>query len=374
MYGKSAVFSVILSLCSLYVSAQQITDGRYQPQIRISGFMDVFYVYDFNRPETAYRQPFLFNHNRHNEFNLNLGLLTVAVENARYRANLALQTGTYAHDNYAAEPGILKNIFEANVGIALNKRHSLWLDAGILPSHIGFESAVSADNPTLTRSLAAENSPYFLTGLRLTFNAGNTWYFAVIVCNGWQRIQRLRGNSLRSLGTRLTYRPTARTMLNWSTFLGTDDPDTQRRMRYFNNFYGRFGLTDRISLMAGFDVGIQQHRKKSRRYDTWFAPVIIGQYEVNEKWKAAVRAEYYGDRAGVIIPVEGINGFRTSGWSCNIDYTPVPGMVCRLEGRWLNSPYSLCNDGDIMVNNNFFIGTSIAFGFSERIGPDHRKK
>jgi hypothetical protein len=52
----------------------------------------------------------------------------------------------------------LKNIYEANVGISLNKKNNLWVDAGVMPSHIGFESAISMDNWYLTRSLLAENS------------------------------------------------------------------------------------------------------------------------------------------------------------------------------------------------------------------------
>jgi hypothetical protein len=51
----------------------------------------------------------------------------------------------------------------------LSKKQNLWLDAGIMPSHIGFESAVSADCWTLTRSLLAENSPYYETGIKLGY-------------------------------------------------------------------------------------------------------------------------------------------------------------------------------------------------------------
>ncbi len=76
---------------------------------------------------------FLFNHNRHNELNLNLGLLKLSLNHSKYRANFALQAGTYSNDNYAAEPGLLKNIFEANIGISLTEKNNLWLDAGIMP-------------------------------------------------------------------------------------------------------------------------------------------------------------------------------------------------------------------------------------------------
>ncbi len=161
---------ILITLSSSGLLAQRDSTWQQNPRLNISGFADVFYVYDFNQPQGTERQAFLFNHNRHNEFNLNLGLVKLDVDHSKYRANFALQTGTYANDNYAAEPGLLKNIFEANIGISLNNKNNLWLDAGVLPSHIGFESAISMDNMTLSRSLSAENSPYFLTGAKLTFN------------------------------------------------------------------------------------------------------------------------------------------------------------------------------------------------------------
>ncbi len=91
------------------------------------------------------------------------------LDHARYRARFTLQAGTYANDNYQAEPGVLRNVFEAWAGLALNRGNTLWIDAGVLPSHLGFESAVSMDNWTLTRSLSTESSPYYLAGVRLEY-------------------------------------------------------------------------------------------------------------------------------------------------------------------------------------------------------------
>ncbi|MGS2738925.1 porin [Sinomicrobium sp. M5D2P17] len=340
---------------------------QQKPTLYISGFMDVFYVYDLNHPRKDYRQPFLFNHNRHNELNLNLGLVKLELEHPKFRGSIALQAGTYASDNYAAESGVMKNIFEASIGISLNKNNTLWLDAGILPSHIGFETAISMDNPTLTRSISAENSPYFLTGTKLTYTLNDNWKFAVLICNGWQRIKRLEGNSLPSFGTLVTFNPDGRVTLNWSTFMGTDDPDTTRRMRYFNNLYGQFQLTDRVILTTGFDVGIQQQQKNSSAYDLWFSPIIIGQFTLNQTWKTAIRVEYYQDKTGIIIPTETTNGFRTTGLSWNVDYLPAPWISCRLEGRWLHSRDRIFETKDSVSNHDFFIGTSIAVKFSEII-------
>jgi hypothetical protein len=359
------------SVCSL-ISAQNDSTWHIKPEIYISGFLDVFYIYDFNQPSGNFRQPFLFNHNRHNEFNLNLGLVKLGVEHAKYRANLALQTGTYASDNYASEPGLLKNIFEANIGLSINKKKNLWLDAGIFASHIGFESAIASDNWTMTRSLLAENSPYFLSGAKLTYNPNNSWEIAGLIVNGWQRIQRLEGNSLPSVGTQINFNPSEQFTLNWSSFVGTDDPDTTRRMRYFNNFYGQFQLTKKFGLITGFDFGTQQQSINSSNYDVWFSPVIIGQFAFSKTWKTAVRIEYYQDETGIIIPTNTINGFKTTGLSINFDYSPTPNIMCRFEGRWLNSEDKLFETNTTLSNNNYIVATSIVIRFKEKIGNENQ--
>lgn len=161
---KYSLFLLILG--ALNIQAQ---DSASAPQIRVSGFLDVFYCYDLNRPSGPSRQSFFYNHNRHNEFNLNLGIIKLDVEHEKYRANLALQAGTYVTDNYTQVPDMLKNVFEANMGLSLNKKNDLWLDAGILTSHIGFESAITSENWTLTRSILAENSPYYFSGAKLSY-------------------------------------------------------------------------------------------------------------------------------------------------------------------------------------------------------------
>jgi hypothetical protein len=366
-YGIILLLSLVLSLLTRSIVAQADSTWHQKPELSISGFADVFYVYDFNQPQGAERQPFLFNHNRHNEFNLNLGIIKLGVDHEKYRANLAFHTGTYVNDNYAAEPGLLKSIFEANIGLSLNKRNTIWLDAGIMPSHIGFESAISMDNSTLTRSLLAENSPYFMAGAKLTLTPSEKWEIAGLILNGWQRIQRLHGNSLPSIGTQVKFSPSDKILFNWSSFAGTDQPDSTRTMRYFNNFFGQFQITQKIGLITGFDIGVQQRSKGSANYEFWFSPVFIGQYTFNDRWKSAVRAEYYHDQSGVIIQTATANGFQTTGFSLNLDYAPTQNLMCRIEGRWLNSKDPIFETKTNFINTNFIIGASIAIKFSETL-------
>jgi hypothetical protein len=356
--------TISLSLYCLNASGQQDSSAWSQkPEVSATGFVEIFYAYDFNEPNTDSRQPFLYNHNRHNEFNLNLGFIKVSAMHSKYRANIAFQGGTYVVDNYGAEPEILQHIYEGIVGLSLSKKNKLWIDAGIFGSHIGFESAVSKDSWTLTRSFLAENSPYYLSGAKLTYHPNERWELAALICNGWQRIKKVSGNSLPAFCTQIKYINGKKLTINWSTFIGTDDPDTTRRMRYFNNFYAQFQLATKIGLIAGFDVGGQQIKKRSSGYNIWFSPVMIIRYSLADKWSTSLRAEYYQDKQGVIIPTETSNGFQTSGLSLNLDYLPVKNIALRLEGRWLKSTDKIFQRQYKNVSDNFAIISSLAVSF-----------
>ena len=118
----------------MLLNGQNENSWNDKPQLKISGYLDVFYCYDFNQPTTDYRQPFFYNHNRHNEFNINNAVIGLSLNQTKYRAVITLQAGTYAIDNYANEPEVLKNIYEAYTGISLNKKNTLWIDVGIFTS------------------------------------------------------------------------------------------------------------------------------------------------------------------------------------------------------------------------------------------------
>lgn len=358
---------LLFSLLSITATiAQETNVWNKKPDLKFGGFIDVFYAYDFNKPETDYRQPFFYNHNRHNEFNVNLALLQLNVLHEKYRANIGLQVGSYAIDNYAQEPEMLKHIYEAYIGLSLNSKNSLWLDAGVFASHIGFESAISIDNKTLTRSISvAENIPYYLTGAKVTYDPSEHWTFAAMIINGWQRIRRLPGNSTPSFGTQVNFHPSDKLTLNWSTFVGTDDPDSIRRIRIVNDFYGLFSLTERISLIAGIDIGIQQQSKNSTAYNNWITPVMIVHYKLNKHWSTAFRAEYFNDKQEVIVSTHNSMGFQTAGFSGNLDYFPSPNIACRLEARWLTSHNPTFKREDGFVQDNFFIVGSVALRFEK---------
>lgn len=357
------IFTATLLGMALQAGAQDST-GIQQNPLTISGYVEAYYSYDFNRPEDNSKPAFLYNYNRHNEFNINLGFVKAAYANGRSRAALALAAGTYMHANYTAEPGVLKHILEASAGYKISRNKTLWLDVGILPSHIGFESAIGKDNWALTRSLVAENTPYFESGARLGYTSGNgKWSLAALALNGWQRITRVEGNSLMSWGTQVTFKPSGRVTLNYSTFLGTDKPDSARLWRYHNNLYGIFQLSQKIGLVANIDYGLEQASPNSPALHRWYTPAAILRITPSGKWAFALRGEYLSDASGVIIGTGTPNGFRTAGGSFNVDYLPGPGVALRLELRSLRSRDPIFTRGDRYQRTNTALSFSTAISF-----------
>lgn len=361
---KSLVLSVLGLIILRPAIAQDSTETK--SPVTISGYVEAYYNQDFNRPITNVAPGFLYNFNRTGEVNLNLGFIKANYTKDRIRGNLALAAGTYVNANYAAEPGVLKNVFEANVGVKIAKNANLWIDAGIMPSHIGFESAIGKDNWALTRSLVAENTPYFESGLKLGFTTKDEkLYLAAMYLNGWQRIQRIDGNTTPAFGTQITYKPTSAIMLNYSTFVGNDKPDSLRLMRYHNNLYGVFQLMNQFGVTAGFDYGFEQKSKGSDSYNSWFTPVVIVRYSPSSKVNVAARGEYFQDKNGVIIATGTDNGFSTIGVSANIDYAILPGLLWRIEARNLSSKdrIFLERTDQVSKKDNFFLTTSLSLAF-----------
>ncbi|QQR86079.1 MAG: porin [Flavobacteriales bacterium] len=329
--------------------------------VTISAYAEVYYSYDLANPDSHLRPGFFYSFNRHNEVNLNLGMVKLNYAKNYVRGNIALMAGTYPQYNLAAEPELLRSVFETNAGVKLSKKKELWLDAGIMPSHIGFESAIGKDCWNLTRSLLADNTPYYEAGARLSYTSSNgKWYASGLLLNGWQRIARVDGNNTLAFGTQLTYKPNSNTVINWSTFIGNDKPDSLSQMRIFNNLYAQFQVTDRLGLILGCDIGTEEAASGDST-NMFITPIVIPRFKINDRTYIAARWELYQDEDGVIIATGTPNGFNTMGYSLNLDRWIAPNVLWRIEGRMLQGEDKIFMDADgAATTDNVFFTTSLA--------------
>ncbi len=211
-----------------------------------------------------------------------------------------------------------------------------------MPSHIGFESVVGADCWTLTRSVLAENSPYYETGFKLSYTTEDEKLtLSGMYLNGWQKIKKPNDIQTPSFGFQANYKPNKKLTLNYSNFFGTDKPDNVKALRIFHNLYAIYEPDKHWGITTGFDLGTDKYSSKD--YRTWFAPVLITRYIINSKNKIAARIEYYNDAKQTIINTNSLNGFSVLGTSLNYDYEIKNNLLWRIEIKNFQSKNNILN-------------------------------
>ena len=352
------------SCCQNYQSGKECEEHA---QFAIDGFIDAYYSYDFADPTGNQKPSFFYNHTRHNELSLNLGLIRMNYNGEKSRGVIGLMAGTYAQYNLAHEQNLLQHVFEAHGGVELYD--DLWLDAGVFGSHLGFESAISSENITLTRSMMAENSPYYLSGAKISYEGVEKWTFLAVVSNGWQNIREANGNKNKALGGQVVFEPSDKLLINYSNWWSDESVSKNpvidpRGNRIFNDLYAIITPTDKMKIITAFDFGMEEYIPvvSSKEWNIWYAPALLIGYDWCEKFSTGVRGEYYVDENGVIIQ----NDFAVLGISFNTDYHPSDNAVLRVEAKWLQSSTPIFEQPDFTYSNsNLAITTSLAISFGK---------
>jgi len=347
-------------LLPLAVMPQERDTLDPRPPTTFSGFVDVYYAYDFGHSRDDERPRFLYQYDRHSEVDLNLGLVKLDHEKEKVRAAFGLMAGTYAQANLINEPELLRNVYEARVGMKLSRTKDLWLDAGIFSSHIGLESAIGIDNWTLTRSIVAENSPYYLSGAKLTWKPSGRLELAGLFLNGWQRIRRVQ-NDIPCFGTQVLWTMKKNMKLDWSTFLGSDTPDSLGLFRVFNNLWWSCE-GPKWGVQLGADAGAQES-PVSEEWDSWAGALAIVRRKWNDRCSSVLRAEYYTDPRQVIVPTGTAHGLTTIGYSLGVDLKVMEDAFIRLEGRTFHGVDDLYESVHGPVKDNTSITVSMAARF-----------
>jgi hypothetical protein len=319
-------------------------------RLSIEGYIDTYYAYNFNDPPSN-DQPYFVSMARHNEMNINLAYIDLKYSSSRLRARFVPGFGTYINANYAAEPGSLKNIVEASAGIKLSEKKNIWVDAGVFGSPYTNESAISKDHLAYTRSFAPEYVPYYLSGVKLTVPLSDRINAYLYLLNGWQQIEDQ--NKSKSVGTQLEFRATEYLLLNWNTYIGNErsSGDSTVGTRMFTDLYFIYSKR-RLSATGCIYAGIQEQSGSSDA--VWWQANLIGRYNITDELSVTGRIEHFNDPDEVqIVPVTGVEGFRSYSSSLGLNYELAENILLRLEGRtFFSDKYVYVRDDEQAKNSN----------------------
>ncbi len=353
----------------------QSAPGDTSVKVSWGAYVDTYYAWDFQRPASLDRSfsggtPFLTQPARHNEFNVNLAFVEAKVDGARVHGRIALQSGTSVQSNYSGEPtngqvsgpSVARFIQEAVAGVKIAK--NVWIDGGIFFSHMGTESWVSRDNPTYTRSLVGEYSPYYQSGVKLTWAASPKLTAQLDVVNGWQNISE--NNRGKGAGVRLDYVPVSGTTLSYYN-LFTQEAGT--KLRTFNGV-GAKATHGRFTTLGQFDVGTQANSDSSGGRAMWYGFTAIARAQMNAKLAVSARVERFDDKSQVVLSTGSRNeipnaAFRGNGASFGLDWSPQSQLLWRTEMRGFSNDRALFDHPGRGTpgKRDVFVVTSLALSF-----------
>ena len=304
-------------------------------------FVDTYYAWDVNQPRN-FDRAYTTQAARHAEFNVNLAYLEAKLTAARYRGRLALQFGTSVQANYLGEPAIgrvsgasvSQYVQEATIGYAFSP--TVWVDGGIFFAHTGYESWISRDNLSYTRSLIAEFSPYYEAGVKVTWAPSRKVTAQLDIVNGWQDISSY--NTPPAIGVRIDYAISPQFSLSYDNFVGNVAADSLPvKLRVYNDFIAQYNRASRWQFAAAVDVGSQSNSTTRGGTATWYGGSVFAKYHSNQLVGVVARVERYADPSQVIVQTRLPYAFKANGASFGVDVTPTPRFLWRTELRGFGS-------------------------------------
>jgi hypothetical protein len=247
-------------------------------------YLETYYGHSFTSPRASEKSAVFYNHTALNRPAINLGLLEFSASKSKWTLRGDFMVGTYSQKNLAAEPGVLKYIYQLNAQVQLAPKHQLIV--GIMPSHIGLESAKNWENPSFSRSYIAENSPYYETGMAWSYSPTSRMNFKVLALTGWQTMHRFRP----ALGTQITIENAQGLRFNSSGFIG----DEGKGFRVFYDNYLLIPITNRLNGSICSDFGVESGK-------FWHGGAAFLTWKAKPSLKFTGRLEYYKDPHAIIL-------------------------------------------------------------------------
>jgi hypothetical protein len=266
--------------------------------IEITGFLDTYYGYNFNRPpEDTQLRNFDTKHNQ-----LSLNLIEVALEqkptsDSRLGFRTDLNFGPATDTVHAFEPGgadVFKAFEQAYVSGLAPLGKGLQIDFGKFVTQHGAEVIEAKDNWNYSRSLLfALAIPYYHVGVRATYPLSERLSVSGYFVNGWNN--GVDNNGGKTFGFQAMVKPGSRLTLIQNVMTGAEQLDDDDSNRFLSDTIATLNVTPSLSVMANYDYGRDTVAGQAVR---WQGIAGYVRYQITDTWAVAPRFEYLKDADG----------------------------------------------------------------------------
>jgi Putative beta-barrel porin-2, OmpL-like. bbp2 len=339
-------------------------------KIEISGFVDTYYTYNFNRPS----QPCatvggvavsncLYNFNvAHNSLSLNLA--EVALEkkptsDSRVGFRLDLDYGPTATLVHAFEPGgetTFQNIEQAYVSFLAPAGKGLQLDFGKFVTWNGQEVIETKDNWNYSRGLLfAWAIPYYHTGLRAAYAVNDKVSVTGYLVNGWNNA--VDNNTGKTIGGQVIYKPTGSLAIIENYTGGPEQTDDNDDWRHLSDTIVTYTVNKQVSVAANYDYA---QDKVAGATVKWQGIAGYLRYQANDWFALSPRFEYFNDEDG--FETGAVQKVKEA--TVTAEFKHKDGIIMRLEyrGDFSNTPFFTKKVAEaVKSQNTFTVGVIYAF-------------
>jgi len=351
------------------VSASAQQTPTFLSKVTISGFVDIYYAYNFNTPNTpcaAVNDVAVFNclHEfdvAQNSFSLNLasfGLEKTPTLDSRagFRLDLMFGPGAGLVTGDGADAS-LRNVLEGYASYLLAARGHLQIDAGRFIPPAGIEDIVPSRNWNASRSLLfALAIPHEHVGLRVVSAPRESLEFTGFAADGWTDVSTNSG--AQQVGASLRARP-FRALTFQQTYIGGTESTPATMSTGWRDLWD---TTAAVRVASDVDVAFNLDLGDDRNtLQSWSGAAVYVRRRITDRTAVALRLEQIADHDGFMTGVSQDLQEAT----VTAEVRPAPQAVLRLEYRIdrADTPYFLRSASTtVRTQNVLSVGWVFFFG------------
>lgn len=398
----------IFALCILiqsnatYAEGEESTTMDFLKSISISGFVDTYYSYNFNRPasrapgrssdaSTTTANPntlraFDQHDNSFTLSNVELQVVKASTEESPVGFGFVTLYGEQANfltfveshgrvDSFT--PG--GNSFTIGQGYATYKApigRGLDLKMGKFATWIGAELWESVDNPNYSRSFMYQNAiPFTHTGLSASYPFTEKLTITGFLVNGWDTF--VDNNSGKTFGYQIAYNLSEKCSIWLNAAHGPEQPSddagvsqnfpdaTASDWRHFFDFIFVYSPWDKLKFNLNYDHGTEEN------VGHWHGVALIVQYFFTDAFDIALRGEYFKDSGSrTLLDTDGDGDFgrdtvEAKEVTLTLNYKIRNNLYVRPEVRydWTNSNQEIFSGGTPSHDNQLTTAIGVAYLF-----------
>lgn len=287
-----------VSACTALSSFAQ--DSATSSPLNISGYVDLYYKYDFAKTPANNRTSFTSAYN-----SFALGMASVKFDKSWDKVGFVadLGFGPRAKDFSYNDNGITAAIKQLYVTYSPSEK--VKFTAGSWATHIGYEVVDAPANRNYSMSYMFSYGPFFNTGLKAEYFFGKSTLMLGIANPTDYKVSTEAPRKVLAQFATATKNDKVKIYLN---YVGGKSNDSTKANQL--DLVATAALTDKFSI--GYNGTVATHDSKvNGKFDnaqTWWGSALYLNFDPCSKFGLTLREEYFSDKDQALMPLSGLLG------------------------------------------------------------------